>query len=475
MSLGILPGELVLYILEIAAGGELRGRHAIRMSHVDRWWRELALSTKSLWSVIDSRLGPSCAREFVQRAHPVGLDIRVYEPGAAGDSLSSTQWAELQAIVLHEAYTWSRLTIDASTPDILSAILGGFFSPNEPTRTVDDVVLRVTVDQSRYTLADRSQTPGFPFHCRAVEVRGYAGWQHTQLAPTLQRLVIRDLAPPVLVSKWYTAPNVTERTPDILALAQTLRNAHNLRELVLDGSGPATFTTSSIQTITLSHLRSLTIMWTGAAVACQVIALLSVPALQSLRLHLVDGDDFVWNTIATLSNPGHLEELAVSFAHILPQQIHKPAETDPLQLDKYRGLKILVLEATGIGNASLRTLARLPLLRHLELRYEPNISADCVKELVATRQASDSVCGLQALEVDSCPQLKPHDASALAGLVSELRWYVEDEDDASEYEPPDSAEESEPWEEYQSGDDSYEDDTCSSQDEEESVYDSDPE
>ncbi|KZW03652.1 hypothetical protein EXIGLDRAFT_744011 [Exidia glandulosa HHB12029] len=249
MSLTELPGELLLDIFELAAGGgHLRMNDAITFSHINRSCRHFALNTPYLWTVLSAHLGAECATVFAGRAETLGLDIRINSYRAYsitfdpfGDrSRSTDNLANFMDAVSSHFDRWHRLVIDVGSEEtfrlIHDYIDGKWRSAHIDALNVDAVVLRVDRIVNPLQKPDYKAFKPVAFVPRSLELDGIPAWENKLFSSRLEHLVLRNLAAPFYALK--TDPrSVQGGTPCLSDLSTILHESPNLRQLVLDGSG----------------------------------------------------------------------------------------------------------------------------------------------------------------------------------------------------------------------------------------------
>ncbi|KZV80305.1 hypothetical protein EXIGLDRAFT_781138 [Exidia glandulosa HHB12029] len=445
-----LPSELSLLVLEQAAGTDAHDARAY--SHVNQRWRRLALGTPSLWTVLDSRLGPSAARIYLERSKERSLDIRVVQRGIEFDEASYYRSLDdFFAVAFHHAPRWSRFTIDASLTravELVTNLIANVFVSQrfEPLPILDAVTFRVNPNIAH----DLKQEPEpyqqmreALFLTRSLTLGAVPAWEERYFTSLLTTLHLLDFE-----------GRGSLRAPDLAHLTRVLSRTPNLQELLLDASGPSSTrnVASQVQAadVEMQYLSTLTICSTQAVLIPPFLSLLRMPVLRVLHLNLRGTGGVILSALRALPRTTPLVELriatsdpppsvpALQWPPELPSRRRKKVpKPDPVvtwqEALSFQELELLSTDGIGLDNDALECLAALPKLGRLELRSEHLIDADNLRSLLHRRLEEPNVSAIRHLEVALCKGLDDAAKDTLRPLVPTFAWLsaeeTDDEDD----------------------------------------------
>lgn len=446
-----LPIELSLLVLEHAAGTDAYDARVF--SHVNQRWRRLALNTPSLWTVLDSRLGPSCARVFADRSQTLPLDVRVIQRGTELDELYDSRLEAFFAVALQHARRWSRLRVDTSLTRAVELATNHiayfvFSQDGQPLPVLDATVFAVNPDIAHDPKFDKEpyrQMRAAPFSTRSLVLHAVPAWEDGYFNRDLEHLELHAFSRP---------GRGNLQVPDLALITGLLSKTPNLRELVFDASGPSV-PYDTPRRPELHHLQSLSMRALPGNLLHQFVAMVEIPALRILRLSLDATQHELLVALAKLPRATPLAELRIkipgpSVPQAPPRQLLFPTRrrksiptpgpiTSWQDAIAFQDLEIFAVEGAELDNNALACLATLPKLAHLELFSERLVEPSSLTTLVRQRLEDPHVSALRYLEVAMCERLNGDMElkGTLQALVPVLGWLSEDptDDDDDDYEP----------------------------------------
>ncbi|KZV98678.1 hypothetical protein EXIGLDRAFT_727388 [Exidia glandulosa HHB12029] len=423
---GELPGEIVTHIFECIGGN--RASNTIRLSHINRRWRNLALSTASLWTDLDSAYEPAAAHVFAARAGQLPLNVSmIFGPDLPSYDRPYDKFSAFVAVAAHYAHRWSRINIVASSrytfkpaftciTDALKA--GGATLP----LSVASVSLRIIPGFRIGSYTSRDQL-GFestwPFQAREVILSGLPRVPAACLVPGLLRLEIRDgqftneLFDMAMILE---APSLETFVVNILtdvtwkSDAKTVHTMPCLQRLRTNGLFPRglLFLLFRIRMPALRHV-DITMTGTCADMLTVIRAFMCGMPIEDFRIRrTMDVDAFGASTSLTPL----IETFVANITPSLPM------------------LTRLSLENVQLDNGALRELSTaMPRLETLHLCMEENVTVDGLRSLVFERLQSTATA-IQCLHIVCSPHFNDvGDWGDIVERVPQVIWLNDDEEE----------------------------------------------
>ncbi|KZW01756.1 hypothetical protein EXIGLDRAFT_690990 [Exidia glandulosa HHB12029] len=416
-----LPGDIVTEIFDCISVN--RSGNAIRLSHINRRWRNLALSTPSLWTNLNSLYEPDAAHVFAARAAQLPLNVSImYGPELPSYHRSFDKFSAFVAVAANYAHRWSRIHLGtcsrymfkiAFTRITDALVASGATLP----LSVASVSLRIY--RGSWSSRD-SETLGFestwPFQAREALFSGLSCVPAACLVPSLVRLEIRDaqeLFDMALISK---APRLETLVVDIRteatwdSEAETVHTMPCLRRLRTDGLFPHSllYLLLHIRMPALRHV-DLTLTGTCADVLTVIRAFMRGMPIEFFRIRrTMDRDDF-------LTRSSLLPRIETFVAEITPSL--------PM-------LTRLNLENVQLDDGALKELTdAMPRLETLLLCGEEHVTVDGLRDIVVERLQSTATA-IKCLHIVCSPQFNDfRDWNDIVELVPHVTWLNDDEEE----------------------------------------------
>lgn len=326
----------------------------VRMSHVCRRWRELAIQTPTLWTTLDfsERRPWHKTREWIIRSKESPLDIFIDVslpndipfPNDIDSDIyfSDVVMREAQAdlgymlnLVIDQAYRWRtfKLTVDAYEHMVLALKRLEQWPANPGAPVLRTLVLNCHEDhddsEAETGNGDNEQTRLFmPFGGHApklekVELWGvHLGWK--MFIPLGERLSSALDASPSAITKLTElelAYHTNDVRPSYADFVNIVRCSPTLTSLKLLDSGPAPrLHESPAQPLFLPNLRHLTLGFFEEDYAISLLRLLYTPALKILVLDFDEGD--YTEFVKVLTEKMNLPEPLPSYFDVPAKQRH---------------------------------------------------------------------------------------------------------------------------------------------------------
>ncbi|KZV87015.1 hypothetical protein EXIGLDRAFT_724156 [Exidia glandulosa HHB12029] len=429
---GHLPGEIVIQIFDYS--GTNRPTNALRLSHVNRRWRNLALNTAFLWTTLDSYYGPGAAHAFVARAGQLPLSIAMtYGPGLPSYDRPYTTFRAFVYVAAHYAHRWSKIHITACSR---SAFESAFACVTDAVNaSAATLPLRVTsVSMNAMAELGRSaQSTGilwgyqsnWPFLAREVILTGLPRVPAACLAPDLDRLEL------------HYGPH----SPELFDMASVFR-APDLKTLILDIYGDSAFLElgSDVETRrTLPSLRTLHVKGLDRRVLFCFLFRTAMPALRHIDMTLTGTCTDVMTIIKALMTGLPIEDLRIhrTLRATGPSNMPLPSGGKAFLENITPSLPMLTrlrLESVQLRDNTLMELSiAMPRLETLQLCMEENVTINGLREIVHERRRESNSTELQCLEIICCSHLDNiGDWTDIVQLVpTVVRLRNEDEEDSN--------------------------------------------
>ena len=378
----------------------------VLVSHVCRFWRDVALNMPSLWTNLDFTEGPPFMKSsvWIQRSQNLPLDIHIDCGGSDddddddetstvsefSDSIASTEdlIVVLDLIVPHVA-RWRSLRVAVESYDYMHLTLTWLSKcPAAPQLECLHLSHHDDADTSELFQPEHLRDFFLPFHGIAPKLHYVNLWGvHIMWsAPFLSGLTDLELA--------YHSRDVSPSWEDF---SRILRNSPNLDTLGLCMSGPETLPTDVTEedVIDLPSLKSLVLSHQDAQHVSRLVKLLPTPNLRKLALDL-DCDDFS-SFMTELATPS--SDTKQSLLHGLEHLKITSLACDHRLVDRMYGqlvnLKSITLSCTFLHDDFFRKLiptvgqsSSTALCPNLDMITTSGIDGTLMKELVVARKAA---------------------------------------------------------------------------------------
>lgn len=258
-----LPPELLIHIFSFLGGGAA----VVPASHVCRRWRDVALGTPSLWTIIRERDDIFAAQCFMERSQNAKLDLSVVI-----DMREPNDFAIFQFLVIPHATRVRRLHVD-----VYGDRAYDFYCLLAARDFLLPVLEHFSIRMNEYGWRDDTRHGPLPSFFGESEC--------------LERLTFRAALPlRTHLSPTIRSLTLAERVFDLDDLLSCLDAAPNLEYLALLNSVPHTFeSTSRGSPISLNRLRELN--WFQVSVCNNVIG--TVKLFEHLHMPSLDSTLFV--------------------------------------------------------------------------------------------------------------------------------------------------------------------------------------
>ncbi|KZV94636.1 hypothetical protein EXIGLDRAFT_736519 [Exidia glandulosa HHB12029] len=426
---GSLPGEIVTQIFDHT--GANRASNAIRLSHVNRRWRNLALSTPSFWANLDSLYEPGAAHVFAARAGQLPLNVfMIYGPDLPSYDRPYDKFSAFVAVAAHYGHRWSRIHIGACSRYSFKSAFTCITDALEDSGatlplSVASVSLQIIPGSASGDYSARDKLgfeSAWPFQAREVILSGLPRVPAACLVPGLLRLELRD------------GPITNER----FDMAMLLK-APNLEMLVVDMYNQMSFLERKADTEIMHTMPCLQTLRTNGLYPADIVCLMfriRMPALRHVDLTLTGtcADVLVAIKVAMRGTP--IEDLRIrrtmhleAFGDNQPFSPH--IETFVANITpSLPMLTRLSLENVQLDDGALKGLtAAMPRLDTLHLSMEENITVDGLRDIVLERFQSNATA-IQCLQIVCSPHFNDAgDWADILELVPQVIWFNDDEEE----------------------------------------------
>ncbi|KZV96306.1 hypothetical protein EXIGLDRAFT_733453 [Exidia glandulosa HHB12029] len=431
---GHLPGELVIQIFSCRSVN--RPDNAMCMSHINRRWRNLALSTPSLWTTLDSYYGPTAAHVFATRAGLLPLSVvMMYGSGLPFYRRTFDEFRAFVAAATFYGHRWTKLCLNIGLEatynvfDCLTSALRASTDSWSPKLRMHSISLSVISNPADLEADRNCFFEYWPFRSQEVFLSGLSQVPRECMCPELERL------------EHLNGANSTKRPFDLATILQ----APNLHTLVLDLGVNFFPILASRRTHSLHTLRITDV----AIDLLPVLNYVRMPALRRVDLVLTGTYTDIFDVLKGLMRNAMgapIEELRIRRTMVYQNSeadIQGDSEEDQSEKEMREGLPVLTLlslENVQLPNDALLELVGpiwTPRLETLRLCMEEHITAAGLLELARGIQ-------IRCLDVICCPHPSLNDSEDedwrdIIELVPQVVWLNDDDS-----EDGDSGDESDP-------------------------------
>ena len=379
----------------------------VLVSHVCRFWRDVALNMPSLWTNLDFTEGPpfTKSRVWIERSQNLPLDIHIDCGGSDDDddddeeSSTVSEFSDsiatkedlivvLGLIVPHVA-RWRSLRVEVESYDYMHLALTSLAEcPAAPQLECLQLSHHDDADVTELFQPEHLREFFLPFHGIAPKLNSVNLWGvHIMWsAPFLSGLTDLELA--------YHSPDVSPSWEDF---SRMLRNSPSLETLSLCMSGAETLPTDVTEedVIELPSLKSLVLSYQDAQHVSRLVKLLPTPNLRKLVLDL-ESDDFS-SFVTELATPS--SDTKPSLLHGLEHLKITSLACDHRLVERMYGqlvnLKSITLSCSFLhDNFFLQLIPTVDqssptaLCPNLDMITTSGIEGAMMKELVAARKAA---------------------------------------------------------------------------------------